>query len=254
MDIIFIGAGNLATRLAKEIHRLKINIRQIYSRTKENAKLLADSIGCQYTDNISEIIPGADCYIFSVKDSALQELISNMPPNNGLWLHTSGSISMSIFKGYTERYGVFYPLQTFSKSREVNFDNIPIILESNTDKDAETIEQLAKIISKDVRFLSSEQRKQVHIAAVFACNFTNHLYHLASNLLKEKGISPDIILPLIDETAAKTHCMTPGEAQTGPAIRYDENVINKHLDAIEDPDVATIYRLLSHSIHKTNKK
>ena len=253
-NIVFIGAGNLATSLAIEMKRCGINIKQIYSRTKESAKLLADKIDCGWTTDIKEVSTAADLYIFSVKDSALAELISSIKPNNGLWVHTAGSIPISVFEGFAERYGVLYPLQTFSKSRSVNFSNIPFLIEAKYAEDLSLLEELAGRITNDVRFLNSEQRKQVHLSAVFACNFTNHLYHIAWGLLEDKDISPDILLPLISETTAKVHNMNPAKAQTGPAIRYDENVINKHLDSLEDEGIREIYLRLSESIHKMNNK
>ena len=158
---------------------------------------------------------------------------------------------MSVFEGYAQRFGVLYPLQTFSKGRNVNFDVIPIFLEANTDKNADYLKNIASALSENVRFMSSEKRRSLHLAAVFACNFTNHIYALAEEILAKEGLSRDYLFPLIDETAAKVHELPAREAQTGPAIRYDENIINKHLGMLaDDPDVQTLYRLLSQSIHK----
>jgi Uncharacterized conserved protein len=252
-NVVFIGAGNLATSLAMEMKHCGINIKQVYSRTTESAKLLADVIGCEWSTDIKEINADADLYIFAVKDTALAELISNMKPNKGMWVHTAGSMPISVFEGFAKRYGVLYPLQTFSKSRSVNFSNVPFLIEAQRTEDLSLLEELAGQITNDVRHITSEQRKQVHISAVFACNFTNHLYHIAWELLEEKGISPDIILPLISETAAKVQEMNPAKAQTGPAIRYDENVINKHLDLLDDEGIRELYLKLSESIHKMNK-
>ena len=127
---------------------------------------------------------------------------------------------------------------------------IPLFLEANTQKDADYLKNIASALSENVRFMSSEKRRSLHLAAVFACNFTNHIYALSYKLLEEEGISADVLLPLIDETAAKIHLMSPAAAQTGPAIRYDENVINKHLAMLNDPDMRSIYQLLSRSIYK----
>ena len=157
---------------------------------------------------------------------------------------------MDIFSGYAEQYGVIYPMQTFSKSRLVDFSIIPFFLEANTSDGACLLQSVAEKLSGNIRFLSSDKRRHLHLAAVFACNFTNHIYSLASRLLEQQDIPAEILLPLIDETAAKIHVLPPKKAQTGPAIRYDENVINKHLAMLDDPDMQSIYRIISQSIHK----
>ena len=167
-----------------------------------------------------------------------------------MWVHTAGSMPMDVFNGHTANYGVLYPMQTFSKTREVDFNVIPFFLEANTSENAGKLQHLAEKLSGNIRFLSSDKRKSLHLAAVFACNFTNHIYALAVKLLEEQDIPADVLLPLIDETAAKIHTMPPRVAQTGPAIRYDENVINKHLAMLGDSDMRSIYRLISQSIHK----
>lgn len=254
MNIVFIGAGNLATSLAKEMHRHGLRISQVYSRTADSASLLANQLDCPWTISLNEIRTDADWYIFSVKDNVLEELIRQMQPNNGLWLHTAGSMQATIFEGSTSRYGVIYPLQTFSKSRKVDFSKIPFILETNNEKDLEELKTISGILTKDIRILNSEERKQIHLAAVFACNFANHMWDLAWRLLEEKGISPEILIPLIEETAGKVQEITPAQAQTGPAVRYDKNVIDKHLNMLEKDELKTIYSLLSQSIHKTKEE
>ena len=161
---------------------------------------------------------------------------------------------MEVFKPYAKRYGVFYPLQTFSKQRIVDFSRIPIFIEACDGENLSILENLGLSISSDVRVLSSEKRRNIHLAAVFACNFTNHIYALAANILEDADIPFDVLLPLIDETVSKVHHIPPREAQTGPAVRYDENVINKHLNMLSDPMMNEIYRLLSQSIHKESTK
>lgn len=250
MTVVFIGSGNLATRLSLEMYRTGMNIAQIYSRTKESACQLAGQLNCLWTTDLLEIRTDADLYIFSLKDTALSDVISQIPANKGLWVHTAGSMPMDVFEGYTERYGVLYPLQTFSKGREVSFDEIPFFLEAYRDEDLGILEKVASALTNQVMPLSSEKRKKLHLAAVFACNFTNHMYALAGKILEEEGLSSKILLPLIDETAAKVHTLHPLAAQTGPAIRYDENVINKHLSILAEPDMKEIYKLLSKSIYK----
>ncbi len=250
MKIVFIGAGNLATRLSLAMQRVGMQIGQVYSHTEASARQLATRLGCPWTNDFSALQEDGDLYVFSLKDTVLSDVISKVKPNNGMWVHTAGSMPMSVFEGYAQRFGVLYPLQTFSKGRNVNFDVIPICLEANSDKNADYLKNIASALSENVRFMSSEKRRSLHLAAVFACNFTNHIYTLSYKLLENESIPADVLLPLIDETVSKIHSMPPAAAQTGPAIRYDENVINKHLAMLDDPDMQAIYRLLSQSIHK----
>lgn len=254
MKVVFIGAGNLATHLAWTMKGVGITIGQVYSHTADSAKTLASRLDVPWTTEIDEIHFDADLYIFSLKDSVLRSVISQMKTNNALWVHTAGSMPIDVFDGHTERGGVLYPLQTFSKERKVDFRNIPLFLETKREEDRTVLNEIGHLISDNVRFLSSEKRKSLHLAAVFACNFTNHIYSLAYRILSEKDIPADVLLPLIDETAAKIHALAPAQAQTGPAIRYDENVINKHLEMLEDPDMKNLYRLISQSIHRETMK
>lgn len=251
MKVVFVGAGNLATRLALEMQRKGFAIEQVYSHTKKHADELANRLQCAWTFMPKEIYSDADLYIFALNDTALEEVIARIRPNCGLWVHTAGSMPMDVFKGHASHYGVLYPLQTFSKERAINFSVIPFFIEANTSENREQLRNIAGQLSEHVYLLSSEQRKYLHLAAVFACNFTNHLYAIAAKLLLEQKIPTEVLLPLIDETAAKVHAMSPAAAQTGPAIRYDEKVINKQLALLENhPELQTIYKQISQSIHK----
>ncbi|HCO66923.1 MAG TPA: DUF2520 domain-containing protein [Dysgonomonas sp.] len=249
MKTVFIGAGRLAVNLAEELYNKSTNIVQVYSRTIESAKILAEKVNSSFTNDIREINKDADLYIFSIKDSVVGDIIKEMPANKGIWVHTSGSLPMSIFEGYTSRYGVIYPFQTFSKDRKVNFKEIPIFLESNNEEDRNLLQDISGRISDKVYNLSSEKRQYVHLTGVFACNFVNHMYAVSEKILQKEGIPYDAILPLIDETAAKVHVLSPEDAQTGPAVRYDENIINKHLELLDDPALKSIYSLISENIH-----
>lgn len=250
MVIIFVGAGNLATRLSLEMHRVGMTIGQVYSRTAESAKVLAGQLNCSWTSSLTDIREDGDLYVFSLKDSVLEDVLVQMKPNKGLWVHTAGSVPMDIFARFTDRYGVFYPLQTFSKGRTVSFRKIPFFLEASSQEEGATLQYIAQALTDDVRFLPSEKRKQVHLAAVFACNFTNHMYAIASRILEEQGLSYQVLLPLIDETAEKIHSLPPVQAQTGPAVRFDENVIRTQTDMLADPQLKEIYLLISQHIHK----
>lgn len=252
MKVVIVGSGNVATHLSLAMASLEgIEICQVYSPTEAHAEILAERLNCDFVTDPTQIRKDADVYLFALKDQALETVIRAVSANNGLWLHTSGSMPMQVFAGYTERYGVLYPLQTFSKSREISFQGIPLFIECHREEDKNCLEELARRLSGKVCELSSEKRRSLHLAAVFACNFTNHIYALAEEILAKEGLSRDYLFPLIDETAAKVHELPAQEAQTGPAIRYDENIINKHLGMLaDDPDVQTLYRLLSQSIHK----
>lgn len=256
MKIVIIGSGNLATRMSLSLFGLQdIHIVQVYSHTKEHAIALASRLACDATDNPKEVIDDADLYLFSLKDTALESVISSIRPNKGLWVHTAGSMPMNVFAGYTSRYGVLYPLQTFSKNREISFDDIPFFWESFHETDGIILKNLACRLSKRVRQLSSEKRKFLHLAAVFACNFTNHMYVLSAEILRKAELPEDDLLPLINETAAKVNDMPALDAQTGPALRYDENVIGKHLALLADtPELQNIYESLSKSIHQYAEK
>lgn len=251
MKVIVIGSGNVATHLSLAISSLSdAEIIQVYSHTEIHARALADCLHCDYTVDLSHIRKDADIYLFALKDQVLESVICSIPRNKGLWLHTSGSMPMSVFSGLTERYGVLYPLQTFSKNREISFQGLPLFLECHRKEDKELLKDLAYRLSGNVCELSSEKRRSLHLAAVFACNFTNHIYALAEEILEKEGLARDYLFPLIDETASKIHEMPARKAQTGPAIRYDENIMNKHLAMLaNDSELQTLYRLLSQSIH-----
>ena len=254
MKIVLIGAGNLATHLGKALHAAGHDMVQVFSRTMQSAENLASLLDAEPLTDMAQVRDDADVYIFSVKDSALEQLISQLcGGEKKVFLHTAGSMPMSVFRGKALHYGVLYPMQTFSKQREVDFCIIPCFIEANDEFALKQIEGLAGQISHRVYQLSSEDRKYLHLSAVFACNFANHCYAASQKLLQQHGIPFDVMLPLIDETAAKVHGMTPKEAQTGPAVRYDENVIGKQIQLLENqPYFQKIYDCMSKSIHELN--
>lgn len=255
--IVFIGAGNLATNLAKALYRNGFRIVQVYSRTTDAARTLAQAVEAEYTTELSAVSKEARLYIVSLKDDAFVELLPEIVAGKGdaLLVHTAGSIPMSIWDGRASRYGVFYPMQTFSKQRAVDFHAIPFFVESNSPEDTELLKAVASVLSEKVYEATSEQRRSLHLAAVFTCNFANHMYALAADLLKKYNLPFDVMLPLIDETARKVHELEPKQAQTGPAVRYDENVISKHLEMLADePEMQELYRLISENIHHLQNK
>lgn len=197
--IVCLGAGNLATQLILALQRNKQEIYQIYSRSKESAQTLANLCKTDYTTNLHTIKQDADIYIYALKDSILSEVIPLIKTKQGIHVHTSGSIPITVFEEYQENYGVFYPFQTFSKSRQVDFTKIPILIEANTESNTLFLDDFAKNLSQQLIRCSSEQRKAVHLSGVFACNFTNHMYTIAAKLLKEVNMPFDVLIPLIDE-------------------------------------------------------
>lgn len=252
-NIVLIGSGKLATQLGKYLAKKGYNIRQVYSKSIENAELLADQLNAYSTNNLKEIQNGADLYIISVSDSALSSVIEEMPSVKGIVVHTAGSLSLDMLIKF-DKYGILYPFQTFSKERLVELELVPILLEANNDVVYSDLNYFASKISKTVMQCDSNQRQQIHLAAVFACNFSNHMYAIAYSILKKHDISFDVIKPLIKETAEKTELLSPLKAQTGPAVRGDHNIIDKHLKLLSgDSELVLLYEKLSKRIEKFNK-
>jgi predicted short-subunit dehydrogenase-like oxidoreductase (DUF2520 family) len=257
MRIVLVGAGRLATNLGKALCLAGHDIMAVYSYTKANADILCSVVGGLATDNIANLPLEADAFIVAVKDAALPIVAKQLAKGREqqVFFHTAGSMPLSVFGGLSQHYGVFYPMQTFSKERQVDFSPIPIFLEASDDATLSLVCTLAESISRHVYVLSSEDRKYLHLSAVFACNFANHCYALSAELLEKHGIPFDVMLPLVDETAHKVHELHPLDAQTGPAVRYDENVIRMQSSLLSDsPDLQEIYNMLSHNIHRKAKK
>lgn len=253
--IVFIGSGNLATNLAPELLRIGHHIIQVYSRTIENAKALADQVGAEAVNSPNMVSDSADWYIVALSDKIYDDVLPEISfKESALLTHVAGSQPMDALASYADRIGVFYPLQTFSKSRKVDFSHIPFCIEAEDEDDEKFLIEEASKISSDVRTVDSEQRRHLHLAAVFACNFVNHFYALAEEICERENISFDILRPLIEETAAKALVHQPSKVQTGPAVRFDRNVIDKHLEMLDNnPDLHNLYLAVSESIHKLHK-
>lgn len=252
MKVTLIGAGNLATQLGKSLKKDGVIISQVYSRTEDSARTLGELLEAEWLTDIKALRDEADIYIFSVKDSVLCELISEVCNGRGdkLFLHTAGSMPMSCFEGKALHYGVFYPMQTFSKSKDVDFERIPVFIEGNSIETEDVIRSLANKLTQRVIRLSSADRKYLHLAAVWACNFTNYCYTVASDILSEHGIPFDVMLPLINETTEKIQKISPKEAQTGPAVREDRNVMSKQLELMNGKEnLQELYQMLSKGIN-----
>lgn len=252
MKIVIIGSGNLATNLSLALEDAGQDIVQIFSRTEVHAKELADKVGCSYTSSPDAVLSDADVYILSVKDDALLRLIPAICSSRqkGLFLHTAGSVSINLFEGSASQYGVLYPMQTFSKNRRVDFREIPCFIEASSPQTLSIVRSLAECISDYVVVCDSEKRKKLHLAAVLACNLTNHCYRLAERVLETEQIDFSLFLPLIEETARKVKTLSPKEAQTGPMVRYDQGVMRMQMEMLPDDRTREIYRLMAESIHE----
>ncbi|MEY3678720.1 MAG: hypothetical protein RI924_861 [Bacteroidota bacterium] len=249
MKIVLLGSGRVATQLGRALQKAGEEIIQIYSPTAAHATALAKALNTDFTSDLADLRTDADLYIISVKDDAIPALIQNLSLENKLLVHTSGSSPMALLEQASERIGVFYPLQTFSFEREVDFSTVPLLIESNDSELLKTLQNLGAKLSSKVLEADSKQRMVLHVAAVFACNFSNHLFAIAQQLLAKHQLDFELIRPLIAETALKVQSNLPTEVQTGPAIRKDELSIQKHLDLLKDqPQLQEIYRLLSQSI------
>ncbi len=247
--VTIIGAGNVAFHLARAFVENTIQVKQIYNRTLSKAEKIGEANKIRFTDKISELEP-SDLFVIAASDSAISELSLHIPFNDVMVVHTSGSMPMSALKG-NYRKGVLYPLQTFTKKKALEYDDIPFFVEAENESDEMALKELAERVSNYVEVVNSEQRAKMHLAAVWACNFVNHLYKISSDFAHEADLSFKYLKPLIRETAAKIQELSPYEAQTGPAKRGDEVVVEKHLSMITDPYRKEIYRELSDSITRT---
>jgi predicted short-subunit dehydrogenase-like oxidoreductase (DUF2520 family) len=249
--VSIIGSGNVAQHLIVAFSKTTdIELVQVFAR-KDAAVAHLINPDKIYT-NFNDII-AADLFIIAITDDAITEVSAAIPFSNELVVHTSGSVSIEAINN-KNRPGVFYPLQTFSKSKEVDFKTIPICIETKNEKDFEILEKVAKSISNTVYKINSEQRKALHIAAVFVCNFVNHLYQIGNDICIENDLPFDILKPLIQETANKILTLSPNQAQTGPANRKDIQTINAHLNFLSDDNQKEIYKMLTKSIIDNGKK
>jgi len=252
--ISLIGAGNLATRLGIALKAAGHDFVQVYSRTEEAAQCLATLLGAEAVTRPESLHPDATLYICALKDDVLGEVLKRVDVGDGILVHTAGSLSVDVLKPFAAKTGVFYPLQTFHKEREVDFGTIPVFIESSDKVVLFLLKQLVADLGTIAYEINSEERLKLHISAVFACNFVNYLYTISSDLLAEQKLPFEVLKPLILETSAKVQNLAPSHAQTGPAIRFDRKVMDKHL-ALLDKHAAwkNLYKELSLGIHQRSK-
>lgn len=253
-SITFIGAGNVATHLAKAFFSKGFNISQIYSKSLTNAITLANKVNAVPIHNLSDLTDENHIYIVCLKDDVIEQVLNQITIKQKLIVHTSGSIDMNVFsKEGFENYGILYPLQTFSKDKDVNIDEVPFCIEANTTENENKLVGLAKSLANNVQLINSDQRKKLHLAAVFACNFSNYMYTIADELLVKNNLDLNLLKPLIIETANKIKDAKPALMQTGPAKRNDKAIIEKHIQLLADSkDYQDIYKLITENIFKNS--
>lgn len=251
-SITIIGAGNVAWHLAPALQQAGHAIDAIYSRSIDNARLLCDRLeGAQPVCSLDFCRSRSTLFIISVSDDAIETVASRLVlPSEAMLVHTSGTAPMSrLAVSGIDNIGVFYPLQTFSKSRNISFQGLPLLIEAGNETTQNRLLHIARSLTENVSLTSSEDRKGIHLAAVFANNFSNHMIDIAGRIMRHEGLDENLLKPLIRETVEKALVQSPSSAQTGPAIRGDTKTMQKHIDQLDfNPVLQQIYRLVSESI------
>ncbi|TCD00903.1 Rossmann-like and DUF2520 domain-containing protein [Pedobacter psychroterrae] len=252
MKIVCIGSGNVATHMAGEFKKKGHDLIQVWSRNSAHAEVLASSLASMAMTDLAEIDLNADLYLIAIKDNAISSVVRALGDVNGLVVHTSGATSIAELDRFSS-HGVLYPLQTFSKAKAVDFKDIPLCIEATDADSLDKLRTIAAELSKLVYEVDSDKREILHLSAVFACNFVNHMYNLGAQVLRSHDLDFEMLRPLIMETAMKVQTEMPVNVQTGPAVRDDEQTILKHLELLESsPHLKEIYQTLSESIKKSN--
>jgi predicted short-subunit dehydrogenase-like oxidoreductase (DUF2520 family) len=249
MKTVIIGSGNVAYHLAKAFTQNNIKIHQVFGRNEIELKKISEELKIPFS---TKELENSELYIIAVSDSAVENVSELIKKENALVAHTSGSLPMEILKG-NYRKASFYPLQTFSKNKNLDYSKIPFFIEAENQIDEKSLFELASIISENVETSDYEKRKYIHLTAVFACNFVNHLFARAKEISDSQDLPFEYFIPLIDETVEKIHHLNPKSAQTGPAVRGDERVLKLHKELITDEEHLKIYTLMNESIKKMYK-
>lgn len=249
--ITIIGSGNVASHLAKAFYQSGIIIQGVYSRTYNNAVKLANQVQSKALNNLEEISDNSDLIILAVPDIAIKDVARQLSVKQSFVVHVSGSTPIEALKPFFKNYGVFYPLQTFTKDRPLDYSKIPVCIEANNQENTLKLQNLAINFTEDVRFTNNHERLVIHLSAVYASNFVNYMNVIASDLLQRENISRDILFPLIRETMNKLIKNEPRNVQTGPAVRGDHGTLQKHVEILStDLENQKIYRVLSEEIQK----
>lgn len=248
MKISILGAGNVATQLALAFKKAGHEIVEVYNRSNDAGMDLARTVGASFTSNLETLKP-AEVFIVAVKDDAIAEIALGLAKSDAIVAHTSGTKSMALLERCSSNPGIFYPLQTMKKSTKVDFRNVPVLIEGSNNFTAQKLQLLAKTISQNIHLVDEQQRQWIHIAAVFANNFTNHLYDLSEKMLAGQNLPFDILKPLIFKSIENLSQYSPAEIQTGPAVRKDFQTIEKHMQLLaDDTRLQKIYEILTESI------
>ncbi|MFY8008248.1 MAG: Rossmann-like and DUF2520 domain-containing protein [Flavobacterium sp.] len=251
IQVSVIGSGNVAHHLLKAFGASsEVEVVQVFARNKTSVEITNPKI--EVIEDWS-LLKNVDLIIIAVTDDAIANVSEQIPLNRQLVVHTSGSVALDALNDKNRR-GVFYPLQTFSKAKAIDYRSVPICIEAETSGDFQILETLAKSITDYTYSVNSQQRQALHVAAVFVCNFTNHLYQIGAEICNENKLPFEILKPLIQETAQKIITLSPEDAQTGPAKRKDTQTINKHLAFLTEENQKEIYKLLTKSIIDHGKK
>lgn len=254
--ISLIGSGRVAWQLAQALENAGHTIEEVWSRNRQNAARLVDHLyAARVHASLDFSHSRAEVFIVSITDAAVGEVVESlMLPPDALLLHTSGALPLEVLAPAANSYGVFYPLQTFSKGRMLDFSQVPFCLEASDKKSLKQLKRLGASLSSRLYELDGAKRRVLHVAAVFACNFTNHLLHISEEILEEQQIERELLHPLIAETVQKSMELGPASAQTGPAIREDRPVLEAHLQLLQQhPQWAELYYLLSEDIIRQHK-
>lgn len=254
---VIIGSGNLAEALARAIAASDLELRQLYARNEARGRAIAALTGTETASRPEELCTTADLYLIAVSDSAVGEVARTLPiPSGAVVAHTAGSVSLEALPEQYSRRAVFYPMQTFTKGRAVDFRAIPIFVEAADAALQADVEAFARHLSQTVLQADSARRAKVHLAAVFACNFANRMYALGDRIVRSAGLDFNILKPLVAETAAKAcDATSPADVQTGPAARHDATTIERHAALLaDDPELLELYQQISKNIWETSRK
>lgn len=254
--VVLLGAGNVSTHLADQLKQSYVALVQIWSRTERSARTLAQRSHSPYCTDLADLQRDADAYILAVPDDAFPDILPflHLDPDR-LLIHTSGSTPLSALAPYTKRAGVFYPVQAFLPEHPVDFSKLPVCIEADQPSDLESIRDFARLFTCKIYEIDSEKRKVVHLAAIFAGNFTNFLYHVSDELLQKMDLPFDLVRPIIEETALRVQTHNPSGLQTGPAHRRDMKIISDHLEWLSSMrKYQELYALIAQCILNNDKQ
>ncbi|HZG00003.1 MAG TPA: DUF2520 domain-containing protein [Chitinophagales bacterium] len=249
--LVIVGAGNVGFHLGQRLHQAGYDIKQVFSLTPHHGKSLGEKVNSTFTNDVAQITPDADVYIVCVKDDAMKNVYNVLPVKNRIVLHTAGSVVKNVSSRTDLHQGVLYPLQSFNRSAEVSWENVPVFVDGDNDSVISIASELGYALTQNVKRANDEQRLKVHIAAVFANNFSNHCLAIGQKLLEQNGYDFDVLKPLVETTFKRLQHSNPSDVQTGPAKRGDDNTVDKHLNAlVEHRNWKELYRYLSDDIRK----